>query len=57
MEKILKYLKQNGVLRISNASVEKYYREFSCEEYDASWASVTDELIEEFAEWLEKKEI
>lgn len=56
MEKILKYLRANGDLHVSGETVERLYEEF-LDQYCASWLSVDDELLEEFAEWLDDYEL
>ena len=57
MERILSYLNENGTLLVKPTTVEKLYYEFSEDEYCASWMCVDDGLLEEFADWLDKKEI
>lgn len=54
MEKILKYLTENGKLYVSGQTVEKLYREFSGYVYCAGWIGVSKDIIEEFAGWLER---
>lgn len=54
MEKILNYLTENGKLYVSGQTVEKLYREFS-DRACASWLIVSDEWLEEFADWLEEQ--
>lgn len=51
MEKILDYLKLHGTLQVSAEQVEGYYMMFS-EERCASWLSVSDMLLAEFADYL-----
>lgn len=57
MEKILKYLKANGELHIDEAHIEECYETFSDVCYSASWMIVDDDLLEEFADWLENNDI
>lgn len=57
MEKILNYLTERGTLIVPGQTVERLYRDFSDEKYDASWMSVTPEILEEFADWLAGVEI
>lgn len=52
MAKIMAYLEANGILRVNAKTVERLYRDFS-DTYAAGWMSVNDDLLEEFADWLE----
>lgn len=55
MERILSYLNENGKILVSDKRVEELYGEFS-NQYSASWLSVRDENLEDFADWLEERE-
>lgn len=57
MEKILNYLNANGKLLISGHVVESHYEDYSDEVWCAQWMSINDEILEDFAEWLSKKEV
>ena len=52
MEKILDYLNANGELHIQEDTVEHLYFRFSYEKYSASWITLCDEILAEFADWL-----
>lgn len=54
---ILIYLREHGELYISESSVEKFYREFSREQYRTDWAVTEYETIVEFADWLSEIDI
>ena len=51
MTKILKYLETHGTLHVNARTVEKLYFDFS-ETHCASWLIVSDEILEEFADYL-----
>ena len=57
MERILDYLNRHGTLLVKPLTIEKLYYEFSEDQYCASWMCVDGGLLEEFADWLDKKEI
>lgn len=57
MKRILEYLNEHGTLLVKPLTVEKLYREFSEDEYCASWLCVDDDVLEEFANWLNEKDI
>lgn len=57
MEKILTYLREHGEVKVSDKTIEQFYEDFSDEEYCAGWMVVDDQMLEEFADWLNKKEI
>ena len=52
MSKILKYLKANGEVLVEDKKIENLYYEFSYYIYCASWMSVNEQILEEFANWL-----
>ena len=54
MKRILDYLNEHGTLLVKPLTVEKLYREFSEDEYCASWMCVNDDVLEEFADWLDE---
>ena len=56
MEKILNYLNTVGKIFVSPKKIEELYEDFSEEKYCASWMGVNDELLEQFADWLEDYE-
>lgn len=56
MAKILQYLEAHGTLHVNARTVEKLYFDFS-ETYCASWLIVSDEILEEFADYLAKIDI
>lgn len=56
MRKILAYLREHGVLQVSETTVENLYREFSGTRA-AGWLFATDENIEAFADWLNDIEL
>lgn len=53
MEKILNYLNTIGKIFVSPEKIEDLYEYFSDEKYCASWMTVNDKLLEQFADWLE----
>lgn len=57
MAAILSYLTQNGTLLCTEETVERLYRDFSDEKYCAGWMGVDEELLEEFANWLDEIDI
>lgn len=57
MKRILNYLDKHGTVLVKPLTVEKLYREFSEDEYCASWMCVDDNLLEEFADWLDEVDI
>ncbi len=57
LAEILIYLREHGELYISESSVEKFYREFSREQYRTDWAEAKREVIEAFADWLSEIDI
>ena len=57
MNHILDYLNEHGTLFVSGATIEKLYYEFSEDRYSASWICVDDDVLEEFANWLEEYDI
>lgn len=57
MKHILDYLDEHGTLFVSGATIEKLYYEFSEDRYSASWICVDDDVLEEFANWLEEYDI
>lgn len=56
MEKILKYLNENGKLYVSPKTIENYYYDFSWT-YAAGWLGVNEEILEEFADYLSEIEL
>ena len=57
MKRILDYLNEHGTLLVKSLTVEKLYYEFSEDQYCASWMCVNDDVLEEFANWLDEKNI
>lgn len=56
MEKILEYLNERGTLQVTDKEVEALYFEFSDERY-ASWLDANTDNLEQFADWLARKEV
>lgn len=54
MKRILDYLSEHGTLHVSGSTVEEMYGDFSEDRYCAGWMSVDDDLLEEFADWLDE---
>lgn len=52
MKLIIDYLKKNGEILVSMSTIENLYYDFSSEKYCASWMSVNEQMLEEFADWL-----
>jgi hypothetical protein len=52
MEKILQYLNTHGKLQVSDATVERLYRDFS-DTRCAGWLGPDEDTLEAFADWLE----
>ena len=57
LEKILKYLNNNGKLNITPKRVEELYYAYSDEVWCAGWISVNDERLASFAKWLSEIEV
>ena len=57
MKRILDYLNEHGTLLVKPLTVEKLYYDFSEDRYCASWLCVSDDVLEEFADWLDKCDI
>lgn len=57
MKRIFDYLNEHGTLLVKPLTIEKLYYEFSDDRYDASWMDVNDDLLEEFADWLDGLDI
>lgn len=57
MEKILSYLREHGKVNVSGETIESLYYDFSDYKYDASWISVSPQMLEEFADYLSDIEI
>lgn len=57
MKRILDYLNEHGTLFVSGSTIEKLYYEFSEDKYCASWLCVDDNVLAEFADWLEERDI
>jgi hypothetical protein len=57
MEKIITYLNNNGKIQVSHKTIESLYYDFSDERYCAGWMCVNDNVLEEFADWLEECDI
>ena len=57
MEKILNYLNKNGKILVNDSTIEDLYYRWSDEYWCAGWIRVTDERLEEFANWLDEIDI
>jgi hypothetical protein len=57
MKEIMRYLHANGKVYTDEKTIEKLYGDFSEEEYCAYWMSVNETRLDEFADWLDNKEI
>jgi hypothetical protein len=57
MEKILNYLNEHGKINVKNSIIEDFYYDFSEECYCAGWMSISDYILEEFADWLSEKDL
>lgn len=57
MERIIKYLKENGTINISYELLEELYSDFSEDNYCAGWMILNDFYIREFAKWLSEYEV
>ena len=53
MERIIMHLSERGDVLIDGFYIEKMYGAFSYERYCAGWMEVTDEILEEFEDWME----
>lgn len=53
MKLILDYLNEHGEILVGELGIERLYREFSDEKYCAGWMSVSNQMLEEFEDWLE----
>ena len=56
MKRILDYLNEHGTLLVKPLTVEKLYHDFSKDRY-AVWLHVDDDVLEEFANWLDELDI
>ena len=56
MKRILDYLNEHGTLLVKPLTVEKLYHDFSKDRY-AVWLYVDDDVLEEFANWLDELDI
>ncbi len=56
MKKILNYLREHGILCVTETTVENLYREFSGTR-SAGWLFATDENVVAFADWLNDLEL
>ncbi len=54
---IINYLKQRGNINVNFTKLEELYEDFSYDVYCAQWMIVTNERLEEFAEYLSKYEV
>ena len=57
MWKIIHYLEQRGKINIDYMKLEELYEDFSYYVYCAQWMVVTNERLEEFAEYLSEYEV
>lgn len=57
MKRILDYLNEHGTLLVKPLTIEKLYYDFSEDRYCASWMGVNDNVLEEFANWLDELDI
>lgn len=49
------YLSRIGDLSATDEEIEEKYAEFSESKYAAGWMRLDDELLDEFATWLDNK--
>lgn len=56
MKRILDYLNEHGTLLVKPLTIEKLYYEFS-RDHCACWLYVDDDVLEEFADWLDELDI
>ena len=56
MKRILDYLNEHGTPLVKPLTVEKLYHDFSKDRY-AVWLYVDDDVLEEFANWLDELDI
>lgn len=57
MKMILKYLSEHGKVNVSDKKIESLYCDFSDKVYCAGWINVSDQKLEEFADYLSDIEI
>lgn len=57
VNKICDYLNQNGKVNITSAAIARFYSDFSDELYAASWMEISDQILEEFANYLSEQDI
>ena len=57
MKRILDYLNEHGTHLVKPLTIEKLYHTFSQDIYLTSWLYVNDNVLEEFADWLDKYDI
>ena len=56
MKRILDYLNEHGTVLVKPLTIEKLYYDFSRDRY-AVWLYVDDDVLEEFADWLDELDI
>ena len=56
MEKILTYLQENGDILVSPTCIEELYFKYS-DECACHWKIVTEDTLENFAQWLDDYEV
>lgn len=57
MKLILDYLKAHGKILVKDSTIENLYFVFSDVMYCAGWMRVDDDILEEFANWLDGYDI
>ena len=57
MEMIMAYLNAHGTVLVDADRIEDAYYLFSDRVYCAGWMSVSDEILEEFADWLDTRDL
>ena len=57
MKKIISFLESIGTININYDTLERLYYDFSEECYSASWITVNEDILKEFARWLEDVDI
>lgn len=57
MERIMSYLNSRGKVNVSEKMIERLYEDFSEHMYCAQWLIVSEEILNQFSEWLSDIEL
>ena len=57
MKTIMGYLVTHGILVVGAQAIERLYREYCEDSWCAGWMIVDENILENFSDWLEEKNI